>query len=49
MRRTTSFFAATLVLVGCASAPEKAIVNGTASALGGADKVDLNPLAALKS
>ena len=39
MRRTTLFFAATLVLVGCASAPEKATINGTASALGGADKI----------
>src|SRR2546429_9492093 len=40
MRRTTWLFVAALVLGGCSSsAPDQAIVNGAAAALGGASKI----------
>lgn len=40
MRRMTMFFVAALALAGCSSTPpEKAIINGAATALGGAEKI----------
>lgn len=40
MRRTTWLFAAVLILAGCASTPpEQAVINGAATALGGAEKI----------